>query len=181
MTKHWYRQCPRYQQGRLFMMKYDGRDALLLRCEECEWAYKHPHETTTTENGFLGIDIDCDFANVDAISRGGWQQFTLEQADDEERVCSVRCDTRQSEMPFLPRPAGRPSDDLRTCGEPLMITGFPDEIQRLRSFLLRDVGMATVNTTQSGGFGNMCTTMASENIQVRVSVDRSQWASTWLP
>lgn len=56
-----------------------------------------------------------------------------------------------------------------------MATEFPDEIQHLRSFLLRDVGMTTVNTTRSDAFGNTCTTMANKAIQVRLTRDRGQW------
>lgn len=82
MTKRWYKPCPRCRQGRLFIMKYDDSDALLLLCEECEWAYKDPQEATVIERGFFGMDIDCDFADENAISQGGWQEFAMEVAED---------------------------------------------------------------------------------------------------
>jgi len=81
MKKHWYKVCPRCHQGRLFIMKYDGRSDLFLLCEECEWAYERPEYATSTKNGFLGIDVDCAFASEDMIEQAGWDEYALEAAE----------------------------------------------------------------------------------------------------
>ena len=67
MMKYWHKICPRCVEGRLFFMKHDDSDALFLTCEECECTYKHPDDTTSVENGFLGIDIEGEFATKDEI------------------------------------------------------------------------------------------------------------------
>jgi len=82
MKKYWYKVCPRCHQGRLFIMKYRDRSDLLLLCEECEWAYDHPRDATTTENGFLGLDIDSEFADGAEISRARWKEFAHEVTED---------------------------------------------------------------------------------------------------
>ena len=82
MIKYWYKECPRCQQGRLFIMKYNDNDSLLLNCEECEWAFENPKEIGIVEKGFLAIDNPCDFADRNAIIKAEWEEYAINIYED---------------------------------------------------------------------------------------------------
>jgi hypothetical protein len=56
-----------------------------------------------------------------------------------------------------------------------MATVYPEEIKVFQAFLEQDARMTTVSTTQDDGFGNICTTMASDIVKVRFTSDRGEW------
>jgi hypothetical protein len=72
MTRCKYSVCPRCNQDVLFVMKRRDNGRLYLHCEECEWAWNAPEDIAAIERGFLGLDIDADYARQDEIAQAGW-------------------------------------------------------------------------------------------------------------
>lgn len=77
MDKHWYQNCPRCNQGRLFIMRRDREAKLYLHCEECEWTWENPDEISDTSKGRLGIDFDSDYVPHEDIVAANWDKFAL--------------------------------------------------------------------------------------------------------
>ena len=78
---YWYENCPRCNQGRLFIMRLDDSGKLYLHCEECEWAWDDPTLITQVEAGRLGIDYESEFAESSEIQAAGWSIYALHEGD----------------------------------------------------------------------------------------------------
>lgn len=79
--KYWYKNCPRCNQGRLFIMQRHDDMKLYVHCEECEWAWDDPRRITEVSAGVLGIDFDSDYAEASVIENEGWSDFALNEDD----------------------------------------------------------------------------------------------------
>lgn len=78
----WFRNCPRCQQGRLFVMRSREQGAFYLHCEECEWAWDDPLSAGDPARGTLGIDRDDDPASVEDLAGTAWRAFACRTAED---------------------------------------------------------------------------------------------------
>ena len=78
MTYCRFRVCPRCKQDALFVMKRHGIGTLYLHCEECEWAWNLPEDVKHVERGFLGLDIDGEYATQEEVAHAGWLKHGIQ-------------------------------------------------------------------------------------------------------
>jgi hypothetical protein len=72
MVRCRYKLCPRCKQDVLFVMRRADDRRFYLHCEECEWAWDAPSDTAAVEKGYLGLDVEGDYATEDDIADAGW-------------------------------------------------------------------------------------------------------------
>ena len=73
-----YKLSPRCKQDVLFVMIRRDIGELFLHCEECEWAWKAPEDADSIEKGFLGLNIDADYARAKEVEQAGWSKYGVQ-------------------------------------------------------------------------------------------------------
>ena len=81
-TKYWYKNCPRCNQGRLFVMIRKGYAQPYLHCEECEWSWDDRSKVSETAAGRIGINYENEYATLANCTENEWNQDELVPADD---------------------------------------------------------------------------------------------------
>jgi hypothetical protein len=79
MAQYWHGTCPVCKQGRLFVMVRSDDRTLFLECEECYSGWTTPEKVSSAGGGFLGIEIDSDFATLEQMNERGWPAHGLQQ------------------------------------------------------------------------------------------------------
>ena len=82
MSTFWYKQCPRCEQGQLFIHRNCETDGLYLHCDECEWGFSDPTQCDLVSGGYIAVFIHYDVPTLKEIEARGWSAFALHEVAD---------------------------------------------------------------------------------------------------
>lgn len=78
MTYCKYKVCSRCRQTALFIMRRQDSGMLYLHCEECEWAWDYPDDVESIAKGFLGLEVDGEYATQGEVDDAGWVKYGIQ-------------------------------------------------------------------------------------------------------